>query len=655
MRNPRPSISLLFRAFGPIPVLILATFWVAPASLPGQEPETVQLYKKPAEILTRAEMDPVFAAENQEKPDCETLLPLTRDLLERYYGQFLEGKRILYERNLGPRLDSGLDVDAMRKLRMERSRMRSPIRFLGNSPYLATLHRERGRCLELQGESGEALGQYTEALRYTAFENPYPSDRSPEEREDIYRQMLSGFALKERSREDRDPGVEGTAKTFRENYELYQKTKRDLAEARRDLDVVRADLARGKAGSLIQAGNEIERLEKEEFRLKEELEAVRKGSFADYLARKRRGDGELFYRIARILHAREIDDVELALYRQRIQEARAVGGGIRIPEPGSRTDGYRSFLEMAYRLDPGNPEYISLLGEEYGKSRESDAAILMEEEFLRRAGEVATPPAPPVLQEHHMRLGRLYSDTGNPLKSTEHYEEALRLAGIAGEGDGEEADWLRRVLAQNHFQKTGHLERARELYLERVERRKNQNPEGLPFEEKIDFYGESYTIQKNLATIERRFQRSEAEIQHLEQAEKDYGALEELQRGLLEQKEELQGSLNALKAGLLDREDPDMQRDYYRKKRFDLPGLEEKLRSLRIRMDSLNSAEDLERLAFLLVRNRQDNRARELYQEILKRGDSGEKTRSRANLVSLEESRESGSPLHLQLPPGFER
>lgn len=639
--------------------LVLLTLGLVSTGLPAQVPGLPEnsLYKTPSEMFQPGEMDPILQGMGNPDPDCETIGGEADRLLDLYYSQFVEEKKTAYDRRTAPPLTDGFDANRMRLLSMERSRMVGPVAFQGDSPYLFSLHFMKGRCAELAGDRSRAALHYIEAFRYTALVLPWKSaedDTNGGISRDTLETMGGSFSNPGRISEESDPAIRTAALRFQDLGPEYRRNTEELAMARDNVAAAQAALARGKTADPVAARAEVARLEQENLQLINELIAMRDGPFQSYMTRKGRITGELAFRLARVFHDIELERGEEDLFRRRLSDFQASGAGIRIPDPSSRTDAYIAFLELSWKLNPENPETISLLAREYGKARKTAKAIQFTELYIQMVRN--ENPDPAMMESSYRNLGHLYMDQGNQIKAADALESSMALLDgnpqIATKDDRLEAT---ERLAFLHFQKTGRFERSRELFLRVLQDLEGRDPARLPAQEAFQLHAKRMEVHTCLASISRRFRNESGELDELEKASREYGEMEKGYLALQEEMENLKIRINSIKSGLLSREDEEVQREYYTLIRLEQPALERSAREYRIRLESMNHPALLERRAFLLARRRQFYESMDLYRQVVQSGNSAEKTRSRRNLTLLEKSSRTGQVPPLQVPEGFER
>ncbi len=637
-----------------VPAAVSAQGSVDPRILSG-------VYKKPHEVgidvaaVTRAEQS--LAGPN---PDCAAIKESISREIAKFTTQFVGDKRIQEERRTEQYDPRNLDKNTIRLLALARSKTFGRMDFLGESPLMYRMHSALGRCFEREQEPYRALSEYAMAMRYSAFEQPWTGGVQPvaaaglsgealAQREDRYLLMLEGFASDDRLQQiapEERPGAAG----FRAAFEDYLRLKRESRAARMRIDAFIARRARGDTSvDPQQARTEFEDLDRRRVARLETLEGVRLGAYRTYHEGRSRRDGGTAYRMALLIKELETRNKKLARILNRSSFYRGRGDtDIEESTALRRFVGYALFLELANKLDPENTDYIALLAEEYRTSRVLDRAIAFEERFIELRKPVAGAQAE--VAAHLRRLGGMFTDTRNFVRAVESYEEALRLA-----PDLPEANVMRLHLADLLFSRTGGFARAAALYSDFLTRSAGVDTARLDFRALVEHHVVRFRAHRNVASVERRRQRTDAERAALNGAVVEHRALETRLLAFRKEQEDLQIRINNVKRTLLGREDTALQLEYFRMLRRDMPDIRERVQYLETHLASLNLPHVLEQQALISWRRNRLEEATGFYREMLLRGDGTQQTRARENMSRLAGMLSDGLRRPPVLPPDFER
>jgi len=610
--------------------------------LPAQE----GLYKAPAEIIAPQTLDNIARAMAEEEPDFSEIARIIHREINNYTTQFIEEKRIQDERRVAER--PNLDKNTLRLITLLKEKKYGKIAFAGHSPYLRQLYDALGQCYEKIGDPYLALSAYSEALRYSALERQKQPDGTEKERQAIYQSMMASFAHPERIPEERDERLKSAAARAGQLIPQFAEALRRTELAFKAIDAARADAVRG-GNSTVAAAQEAYQVEKRRLdALEMQLEAIRKNEYRAFQAERARSDGNLAFRMATVVKKLEITSKEFARIFNRSSFYRGTGDELGEERTALRNFvGYAIFLEFAHKLDPDNINYVALLAEEYRSSRNRERAIEFSQKFLTMAREKSDREN---IARGSYRLAGLYTDARNYIKAEEHYREFL-----ATTTDEEARAAAELTLARIAFEYTGRMDLARELFERSLARKETQDEAAMDFRSRADSRAMRYRIHDQLASIFRRAERTDREKAELGKARAIYYALEAESKEYEKEEEELKKQIFTIKKDLLGREDPDLQKDYYRLLRIDLPAVQDRVRYVRVRQSSMPLPGLLERLAFLSQRERDFTTALNLYQEIIARGNGEEATRARANIERVNLTMQDGRNRSPLLPSRFER
>ena len=614
---------------------------------PGFAQDRGPRYQRPQDILDPAVIQQAEEDLEAGDPDYAALVQVLRSEISKYTSQFVDSKRIQDERRNRSSWTE-LDKNSVRLLVLAREAKTGKIQFLGNEPYLYRLHRALGRAYQALEQPYRALGEYAMALRYTGREQPWKEPENTKQSETRYLFMLRDFADPDRIAQETDGNIRQAALRFREQMESYSRLKREALAARKNISVVEAQRERGQDVSVADAQERAASLGAELETVLTELEEIRRNQYRSYHAAKIARDGNLAYQMALLVRQIEEGNKKLSRILNRSSFYRGIGTAQSEERTALRNFvGYGIFLNLAHRIDPQNLLYLSLLAREYRNSRENTRAIAFEEMYIREARKQTNPP--PELAEHLLSLGGLFTDTRNYVRARETYEQYLAIS-----ADPEKKARVQLHLADIYFEKTGNFNLAEETYNAYLTW-SAALPAATDFRIANERRAISYRIYRSLASIKRRNLRTDQEQDYLARAREVYGELQGEHERYLEEKRAVQTRISNVKRQLLSQEDERAQQEYYRLLRIDLPAVSERVGVLETRLDALNIARVLERLALLAQGRRDFERALALYREIIEKGSGSESTRARRNIQRINRSLVDGRLRKPILPPDFER
>ena len=627
-------------------------------SLAAEEPAS--LYKKPFEIYNE---QTISTLEGQlQTQDPETLAQEVERQIARYTSQFNAEKRIAAERTRDP---SGKhwDVNLVRLIQIARNREPGERYFLGDSPYLYRLHVLLGKCYEKSGDVRRALAEYNQAFRYNPIEIPasrmlpirmqQTSGRESSEVEKVYLSMLDGFADSDRIEQESNGTWKADALQFRKLMQQYTDLKKDLEQQRKQPAVARSILLRGGNANPAAEEAKLQNMENQMDSLKNQLEQIRNGSFAQYKAQKEQQTGDLVFQMAQLTRQIEKDNKQLQRLTQRSD---FYGDSPTVPERTelSQFVGYGILLELAHRIDPERLDFLEALSIEYTRSRKTSYAIEFEKRFLELAA-AANKSNPGAVEADRIskrmsNLAGLYTDERRYLKAIEVYEELLNRNQDNTPGRNLLSEKSQSIyhLAELYYDHTGQSRRSLELY--------DQVMAAIPATPVDDFSQEMerqrmrFRIRIHQADLQRKIRYTDREKQSLDSAREIYFEVEKSRDAIEAEMQKLKEEILSLKQQLRTSDDSEVRRQYYRKLYIDQPAIQERLSQARTSLKAMNIGLALERRAFLYLQDHQFNLAIDRYNEMLSRADSRAASRARKNILLVNRTLEDGILRTPELP-----
>ncbi len=637
----RLSVSIFILA---IPVIS----FLFPPGLTAQQREGVPdaLYLPPGRIMDGQVIENARNA-LLEGGDLDSLESDLKEQLSIYQGQYLDGKRTYYERRISPMLQLDSSAQSIRKFVENRDRLPGARAFMGDDPYLFWTHKALGRIYENRDETDAALNHYREAIRYTHLELPYRESQTVTESEKLLRMILS-YSDPSRLSQELDTDVIAQADEVSKIAVGYGSLLDSLDEAKKQIYVEESKAARGQPADIAGARSILDTLSSEKKSADSRINEIFNNSYRPYLDRKRADVADTMYRIARILRKKEQDLKDSLRLEAGDSFYRGKGDatGIPVSNPGDNT-GYENWLESARRMMPENALYNQLLAEHYERSGKYEYAIDRLKDFIEISKK--TSGSKEDIAEAHFTLGGLYIQLKDYITGAEHYETYISMV------QPENARLLSLLyLADIHFQHTGKINRADELYMGWLDRQKS-GMSGETIEEKSGKIENAYRVKKNLSIIAKRNQRTSREKKFLALCLEDFNSLRGMQNQQNDALLALEKRINELKRVLLHGEKDEEQRDYFRLLRIEKPEVERVLGILEKSRRTMDIATLLERMAYLAQRDRDFSQAIIYYRKILDEGRSDQITRARKNIDLINQTLVDGYLRNPILPPNFER
>ncbi|MBX7057046.1 MAG: hypothetical protein K1X75_03195 [Leptospirales bacterium] len=611
--------------------------------------QTAAVYQPPQAVIDPAAIDELERQLNEPDPDLPGIAERARAQVQLYTGQFVRDRLIQDERNRAARGVQDMDEDIARLIALLQSRKYGQIQFLGEYPYLFRLHVILARVYEVQDDPEQSLAEYLMALRFSGREQPWEAAPDAQQQDQRYQLMARTFGDPDRLAQIADPAERAAGQQVRPLLQAYLQLQLDLQAAERAIFVSESAQLRGRAGDPAAARASRDALQTRLQAAQAALEQIRLGPYAAYHRAKSEREGLVAYHLALLARRLESDNRTLQRILNRSSYYRGAGNQLG-EERTTFTNfvGYRMFLELALVIDPENLKYLDLMTEECRSSRLVEQAIAYQERYLQLAR--AQPAAPDNLPEHYVRLAGLYTDARNYIRAVQAYREFLQMS-----QDEKRRDEMSLELADLCFRRVGCYEEAAAQYSRLSAQSAARESQTDDLRMRSDLRSGEYRMQRNLAAIQRRWQRSAAEEAALDNAravferlradwQKERDALVALERRIFE-----------IKRQLLSREDEAMEREYYRLVRIDQPAIRERIGFLKSRLDSLDLPALLEERAMALVRRQQYREAQSVLREIIASGRAEQSMRARRNMELLSQTLQDGRRRPLDLPPDYQR
>lgn len=616
------------------------------AQAPATDPA---VFQPPQNLIDPAAIVELENELERPEPDLRGIADRARAQVQLYTGQFVRDRLIQDERNRSLRGVQDIDEDIARLIALLQSKKYGQIQFLGEYPYLYRLHFVLGRAYEALDDPERALAEYLMALRYTGREQSWQTNPDAIEQEQRYLLMARTFADPDRLAQIA-PGEERQAgESFRPLLERYGRQTLALQEAERQIFVAEAARLRGAGGDPAAARNERDRLRAEVEGLRNQLEAIRSGAYARYHQQKRSREGDIAYRLA--LLARRLETENRLIQRVLNRSSFYRGSGSQLGEERTalrKFVGYQMFLELAHEIDPENLVYLDLLADECRSSRQIEAAIAYQERYLELA--VARPTPPDNLPEQYVRLAGLYTDARNYILATQAYRRFLELS-----RDPERRREMSRELADLCYRRVGCYDEAARLYSALIAESAEREPQQNELRARNELRTEQYRMLRNVAALQRRFQRTTEEERALDAARAAYARIRADYDAEQAAFDELEKRVFELKRQLLNRENEQLEREYYRLVRIEQPAVRERLGYLQSRLDSLDLASLLEERAMVLIRQQRYRDAQGIYGEIIAGGRAEQAMRARRNIEALNLTLQDGRLRNIEMPADYQR
>ena len=611
-------------------------------------------YKRPIEIITIVRQNELekYIQENLDKPYNQ--IEHIKTMLNEYYAQFVEEKRILDVREKGGRYkdrkdnvtdeyknNSGIipvnaDVNSIR-LFISGMRFKNTESHLArDSDLLFELHLRMARLYEKVGEKHKAVEFYLSGLRYRDFSNT-------EER--YYDENL----LEELGQEEVSRRLS------------HKKVKTDLDDLKKELKksednahligsrYAKSELPAGTdANSLLKENSERVAGLKESVKQKEqEYNDSVKNTFGQYITKKTQEDSNTVLDFAKLIKSIENQNKERNKVENRSEH---FGKGIFVAADTNRNQdflGFAQLLEFALKINPNNVEAISLLADEYKSSAKKRNAIDLYLKYIRIA-ELPENNGKLPLYDVYKNLAQLYTDLKQYVVASNYYEKMLTIL----KADNKEDPYLYYQIGDFYAHRLGNLEKASEAFLnwitwldqkrkEEQEKREKDKEFGISLEETVRRLSFEFNASYSISSYHKQIQYPDVESLYLDRSYTSYKEIERLMKEQELRVSENKKDVDLLKRDLLTKSTSESLA-MYKEEQEKLEESNYRLKFVKTTYDSIRKTNLLFRLTAIEEDNRNYKRVRNLYEEIINIGNENEIANALRNIERVKKMEADG-------------
>jgi tetratricopeptide (TPR) repeat protein len=528
-------------------------------------------------------------------------------LLKRYYGQFIEEKRIWEDRERGNIYNSRSDQNDVRLLLWQNTHKDSETFIVRDSPVLYDLHIRAAKLYASTGKTAPSLRHYLAAFRY------HPLDLT----EEMYRNG-------EWQKEDFNGIWLGGATEHKAEFERLQKAEKNYEDSKDNQHLILASLARkGTPISVIKQEEnrllQIVSVAKKNFEdTKKSFETSSLNRFGKYLSDRQKQDSINLYDMANIVKKVEDDNKERLKIINKLGTA---GKGIYVLFDYKRNVdffAYELILEKAYSQWPDNPNVIYDIAEQYRQDSQKAKAIDFFERYanLLLKEKSLDENQKEKLINTYLRIATLNADIKRKVIAAGFYEKYFQIS-----PDSKDKTRVSFEMGVFFATQLGDLKKANEFFSYWLERNsKDWNPslsENTGFEdlEAIAFYHQSKLDKQNRKT---EAERSKLNLAHTKwkNIDSELIAAEKMLSDLKSQKQKIKKDL------LITTEDDALSK--YRLLDIKIEDQEARLRVLRTKLDKIPVLRVLFRLGVLAEGERDFSKAKDYYDSVINLGGETE-------------------------------
>lgn len=638
---------------------------ISQTAIPPEAPEEKNVGELDSIIAAAPVIQRLENSLGAPSPDYASIAEEAQRQLKQFYTQAtvqpnFNEKRIQSERYLTPNLS--LDANARRLLVQARLQTKARPQFLRESPYLFRLHSILAGAYAGQNRPLKSINEYTMAWRYAKIEPPTIEEKT--RLKQLQKKMLMPLASDaNKAINPKTPDNKAITKQREERYHWMQHVFADPQRIKQEEDPSLQEAA--YLFRKVYLNNQ----SNETTENKQKLENIRKTAYPRYVKKRRERQSKTAWQMALQIRRLELQNKEL--YRHRKRNFYKTGQGHQnlqeVQSLPTDFSGFRALVEFASKIDPFQKEFARHLADEYRRINNVVAAIHYTRLLIALAEETSQinkntkPKLAKDLNPYIVRLAGLYQQQGNYIQAADAYEYLLLQ-----ESTSKQKQRTRKQLANLHYQHTGKLEQAKELWESYLKQRPKNNKEidnknnndsnnTAIMDAKWERHFEDYNIHKKLATIARRHLDT---IKEKASLQKSLASYRQLQKYLKEEENKLQKIEHKkldLQRKLLNTVSKEKERDYHYLKNMQIKPQKEKIKTFTSHLQKLNFPALLERQALLAQRTKHLKLAKQYYREILEIGSGPQIDRARSNLQTITQNKKEGITPSLIMPPDFER
>lgn len=611
------------------------------------------IYKKPIEIITAERQNELnkFIADNPDKPSAQ--IAKIKSLLNEYYAQFVEEKRILDVREKAGRYkdrkenvtdefknNSGVipvnaDVNSIRLFISGQRFKNAESHLARDSDLLFGLQIQLARLYEKIGDRPKAIESYLAGLRYRDLSNTEERYYNPALLEELSEEESNDRLAHKKIKTDLEQLKLELRKAEDNSYNIGSRyAKQELSEADAN-----AALAENKT--------RIEAL-REEVKAKEsQYGDSLLNRFGKYVSQKTISDSNTVVDLAKQIKELENESKEKSKVEDK---ANHFGRGVFVASDTNRNQdftGYAQTLEFAIKINPNNANAILLLADEYKASGKKRNSL----DFYLKYVRLATLPennGKYPLYEVYRNIATLYIDLKQYVIASNYFEKMLEIL----KADKKEDSNFYYQLGDFYSHRLGNYEKGSEYFSkwltwldqkrkEEKEKREKDKEFGISLEETMRRLSSEFIASFAIANYKKQMQYPEEEQVYLERAYSSYKEIASLLKDQDASLANVKRDVDLLKRDLLNKSTNESL-SMYKEEQEKLEETTFRLKSIKTVYDSLKKTNLLFRMTAVEEENRNFKRVRNLYEEIVNIGNENEIANALRNIERIKKIEADG-------------
>ncbi|WP_004472214.1 hypothetical protein [Leptospira santarosai] len=595
--------------------------------------DSKNLYDPPSVKITEQDLNDLRRAIQDPSKDAVSEI---QKVLDRYYSQFIDSRRIEEEKRLGKIFDEKTNRNTIRLLILNMFSKLAPSGMMRDSPILFELHVLLSKEYEKKKQNAKAIESALAAIRYRDFSHTEEEFLDPRRLAEIF-----------------DPVERQAALSHRKSVENLEKSKKDLKNSRDFFHLFEANSIRGKETKITEqdsSGRTFERtlsvselsafkekivLFENDLKNKEkEYNDSRSDSYENFRKKKSREDADLVYYLARLVKQAESENKERL---KVLNHFGAAGTGIFVLFDYKRnTDFYATaaLWELTTKLDPTMKEPVLDLAKELKASGKKAKAIDFYKRYLELSLVERTEENK--LAEIYFAIASLYTELKQNVLASSFYELYYKA-----ESDSKKKSSFAYELGSFFENRTGDLERAALYYGVWLKNHLNPETESLPFAEVCELYRQEFLAEFGTSKLYSYRKKHGEEKSSLKAAIRSYERLREIYKAEENRNAILKKETLAIKRNLLEKTDDSIMAQY-RLKDLDFQESTSRLGVVRTKLNSTPVTLAMKKLSILLEEEKDFLSARKIYEDIVKIGNPIEINLSLMNINRINKILEDG-------------
>ncbi|TGK30961.1 hypothetical protein EHQ12_06055 [Leptospira gomenensis] len=557
-------------------------------------------------------------------------------VLNGYYSQFIDSRRIEEERRLGKIFDEKTNRNTIRLLILGLLSKLSPSGLMRDSPILFELHMLLSKLYNDKKQNAKAIEAALTAIRYRDFshtEEEFLDERRLAEVYDVPEKQAA--ASHRRIKEDRE------------------KAAADLKTSRDFFHLVEANLIRGKETKISEKnGNgattervlfakdlpalkeRITQAEKELERREKEYSDSKAAAYESFRVKKSKEDAQTVYYLAGLIRQSENENKE----RLKVVNNLSVSGtGIFVLFDYKRNTDFfatAALWELVTKLDPEFKDAYLDLAKELKSSGKKEKAIDFYKKYLDLARKEKTEESK--LAETYFAIASLYTELKQNVLASSYYESYY-----GAEADSKKKKKFAYELGSFFENRTGNLEKAVLFYGDWLKDRSDSENSDLPFSDVCERHRQEFSAQYGISRFYAYARKPREEKVFLRRSIQAYETLSEILRSEESKHSALKKETLEIKKNLLERTD-DSTMAQYRLKDLDLQESASRLGVARTKLNSTPVTLAMKRLSVLLEEEKDFAGAKKIYEDIVRIGNEIEVNLSLRNIDRINKILEDG-------------